>query len=95
MMMMTFLSGYSLSSIVGVIKQLSKVVKTSGDVITMLAKDRTDNPDILAAGKMVNFSFFSDSPSYIVVVSQWHLEWALLTLFMAEGRSEFGNFTVL
>ena len=58
MMMMTFLSGYSLSSIVGVIKQLSKVVKTSGDVITMLAKDRTDNPDILAAGKMVNFSFF-------------------------------------
>ena len=56
--MMIFLSGYSLSSIVGVIKQLSKVVKTSGDVITMLAKDRTDNPDILAAGKMVNFRGF-------------------------------------
>ena len=58
MIVLFFLSGFSLSSIVGVIKQLSKVVKTSGDVITMLAKDRTDNPDILTAGKMVNFRVF-------------------------------------
>ena len=50
------LSDYSLSSIVGMIKQLSRVVKTSGDVITVLAKDKTDNPDILEAGKIVSFN---------------------------------------
>merc|ERR1711874_9752 len=46
--------GYSLSSIVGMIKQLSRVVKTSGDVITSIAKDKTDNQDILDAGKLLS-----------------------------------------
>ena len=38
------------------IKQLSRVVKTSGEVITALAKDKTENEDILAAGKTVSLN---------------------------------------
>ena len=41
------------------IKQLSRVVKTSGEVITALAKDKTENEDILAAGQTVSLNVIS------------------------------------
>ena len=50
---MIYLTESSVKSVVTIFKQLAEVVKNTGDVITKIARNKTENQNILEAGEFV------------------------------------------
>ena len=59
---MIYLTESSVKSVVTIFKQLAEVVKNTGDVITKIARNKTENQNILEAGEFVRNQTYKKIP---------------------------------